>query len=287
MPFEYEVLEIKKIPLKDLVMGKGQVRKHHVSNDISELADSIRVVGQLQPIVVCQSPDQSNKFEILTGQRRFLACKELGRDDILAIILDRSIPEVEAQIISFTENLVRRDPDDADYIDLCEHLYKIYGDVKIIAEKTGLPPTKVRGFIKYASLTPELKEQVDKGPGGGGIDQRLALRIQTALEKTGEVKPEIAVALVDKMKGLIPAQRDRVVKEIGTTGVSSVSEIGEITEAVKKGKTYAQFMVRIDQEVNRALSKYALEEGIKREDAAQSLITEALAAKGLLEENEE
>ncbi len=287
MPFEYEVLEIKRVPLKDLVYGKGQVRKHHVSKDINELADSIRVVGQLQPIVVSQSPDQSNKFEILTGQRRFLACKELGRDDILAIILDRPIPEVEAQVISFTENLVRRDPDDGDYIDICNHLYKIYGDVKIIAEKTGLPPNKVRGFIKYASLTPELKEQVDKGTGGGGIDQRTALRIQTALEKTGEVKPEIAVALADKMKGLISAQRDRVVKEIETTGVSSVGEIEEITEAVKKGKTYVKISVTLDQEVNRALSRYALEEGITHEDAVQSLVTEALGAKGLLAENEE
>ncbi len=287
MPFEYEILEIKKVPLKDLVWGKGQVRKHHVSKDINELADSIRVVGQLQPIVVCQSSVQSDKFEILTGQRRFLACKELGRDDILAVILDRPIPEVEAQIISFTENLVRRDPDDADYIDLCNHLYKIYGDVKIIAEKTGLPPTKVRGFIKYASLTPELKELVDKGTGSGGIDQRTALRIQTALEKTGEVKPEIAVSLAEKMKGLIGSQRDRVVKEIETTGVSSVSEIEEITEAVKKGKTYIKFSVSLDQEVNRALSRYALEEGVTREDAVQSLVTEALGAKGLLEENEE
>jgi len=287
MPFEYEILEIKRVPLKDLVWGKGQVRKHHVSKDINELADSIRVVGQLQPIVVCQSLEQSNKFEILTGQRRFLACKELGRDDILAIILDRSIPEVEAQIISFTENLVRRDPDDADYIDLCNHLFKIYGNHKIIAEKTGLPVNKVRGFIKYASLTPELKELVDKGTGGGGIDQNMAVRIQTALEKTGEVKPEIAVAIVDKMKGLIPAQRDRVVKEIQTTGVSNVGEIEEITEAVKKRKTYIEIRLRLDEVINRGLSRYALEEGIKREDAAQTLITEALGKKGLLEENEE
>lgn len=286
MPFEYKVLETKRVPLKDLVMGRGQVRKHHVSKDINELADSIRIVGQLQPIVICQSSEQSNKFEILTGQRRFLACKELGQDDILATVLDRPIPEVEAQIISFTENLVRQDPDDADYIDLCNHLYKIYGDVKIIAEKTGLPPNKVRGFIKYASLTPELKELVDKGKGSGGIDQNMAVRIQTALEKTGEVKPEIAVAIVGKMKGLIPAQRDRVVKEIQTTGVSSVSEIEEITEAVKKGKTYIEIRLRLDEVINRGLSRYALEEGIKREDAAQTLITEALGKKGLLEENE-
>jgi len=81
------------------LLAQGSSKEHLLSDKKMELADSIRVVGQLPPIVVCQSPEQSNKFESLTGQRRFLACKELGQDDILAIILDRPIPEVEAQII--------------------------------------------------------------------------------------------------------------------------------------------------------------------------------------------
>lgn len=287
MAYDYKILETKRVLLKDLVIGKGQVRKHHVSKDINELADSIRVIGQLHPIVVCDSADQPGKLEILTGQRRFLACKELGQDDILAAILDRPIPEIEAMVISFSENLVKRDPDTADYVDLCNHLYQIYGDVKIIAEKTGLPPSKVREHIKYASLSPELKEMVDKGPGSGGIDQTTAIRIQTALEKTGEVKPDVAVALANKMRSMIPAQRVRVVKEVEIGGVNTVSEIEEVVETVKRGKTYVEFRVRIDQELNKALAKYALQEGIKREDAVQSLITEALGSKGLLEEYEE
>ncbi len=69
------VKEMRKIPLKDLVIGKGQVRKRHVSKDISELAESIKAVGQLNPIVVCPHAEQPGKFEIIIGQRRFLAIK--------------------------------------------------------------------------------------------------------------------------------------------------------------------------------------------------------------------
>jgi len=284
MAFDYKVLAVKRVPLKDLVIGKGQVRKTQVSKDINELADSIRVIGQLQPIVICQSAEQAGKFEILTGQRRFLACKEIGQDDIWAMILDRPIPEVEARVISFSENLVKRDPSKSDYIDICNHLYRIYQDVKTIAEKTGLPASKVREYLKYTSLIPELKEMVDKGLGGGGVDQNTALRVQKALEKTGEVNPEIAVALAKKMKSMIGAQQLKVVEQIEAGGVSSSKEAEEIAEAAKKGKSYVELRVRLAESQNKALNKYAKQENMEREDAAQSLIMEALDSRGLLEE---
>jgi hypothetical protein len=202
------------------------------------------------------------------------------------MILDRPIPETEAKVISFTENLIKRDPNKADYTDMCNHLYKIYGDVKIIAEKTGLPANKVREYLKYTSLCPELKSMVDKGPGAGGVDQNTALRVQKALEKTGEVDPKIAVALAQKMKGMIGAQQQKVVEQVEAGGVTTVEEAEEIAETAKKGKSYVKLIVQLAESQNKALNKYAQREGMKREDAAQSLITEALDEMGLLEDEE-
>ena len=93
MAYDYNIVEVKKVPLKDLVIGKGQARKTHVSRELNELADSIRTIGQIHPIVVCESTILPGKLEILTGQRRFLACQELGQKDIWATILDRPVPE--------------------------------------------------------------------------------------------------------------------------------------------------------------------------------------------------
>ena len=286
MAFEYKILVVKKVLLKDLVLGKGQVRKTQVSKEINELADSIRVVGQLQAIVICESAEFPGKFEILTGQRRYLACKEIGQDDIWAMVLDRPIPEVEARVISFTENLIKRDPNKADYIDVCNALYKIYGDVKIIAEKTGLPANKVREYLKYVSLIPELKALVDKGTGAGGVDQNTALRVQKALEKTGEVNPEIAVALANKMKGMIGAQQEQVVEQVETGGITSAAEAEGIAEAAKKGKAVVRLTIRMAESQSKALGRYAKGEDMKIEEAAQSLIVEALDDKGFLGEEE-
>ena len=71
-----KVKEFLSIPLDGLEIGQGQARTRDVSVGIAELADSIKRVGLLEPIVVCEG-SISGKFQILTGQRRFLAHKEL------------------------------------------------------------------------------------------------------------------------------------------------------------------------------------------------------------------
>ena len=79
-----------------IVVGTGQVRTRNVEKRIDELAESIRKVGLLNPIIVYQRDD--GKYEVLTGQRRFLAHVKLETDTILAAILDRKITEIEAKV---------------------------------------------------------------------------------------------------------------------------------------------------------------------------------------------
>jgi len=283
MAYDYNIVAVKKVPLKDLVIGKGQARKTHVSRELNELADSIRTIGQIHPIVVCESTLLPGKLEILTGQRRFLACQELGQKDIWATILDRPVPEEEAKVISFAENLIKADLPKQDVIDMCTHFWKIYGDVKIIAEKTGLPPNKVRDNIKYISLITELRELVDSG----NVDQNTALRTQKALEAVGEVDPKIAVPLAKKLQGCIGTQQDKIVQEVASGAATTVEEIDEVIDSVKKGPTLVDLRIKLFPEQNKALTNYAKGEGMKREDAAQSLIMESLMSKGFLEELEE
>ena len=95
------IVEIKEIPLDDLVIGKGQVRVRDVGKEINELADSIAKIGLLEPIVVCET-EESGKYEILTGQRRFLAHKQLQLEKIKCCVLDGKVDETDAKIISIT-----------------------------------------------------------------------------------------------------------------------------------------------------------------------------------------
>ena len=85
-----KIVEYKDIPLDDLKISKGQARLQDVAKEIDGLAESIRVQGLLQPIVVCQARE-ADKWEILTGQRRFLAHRILKLESITAAILDERL----------------------------------------------------------------------------------------------------------------------------------------------------------------------------------------------------
>jgi ParB family chromosome partitioning protein len=267
-----KIVDTKEIPLSSLVIGKAQVRVRDVGKDIDELAASIAKVGQLEPIVVCPAKEKG-KFEILTGQRRFLAHKQLKKDKIMACILDREVDETEAKVISVTENLVRRDLNRKDLIDACTALYRKYGSIKDVADETGLPYPKVALFVKYDRLAPEMKKLVDNSE----VDLQVALRAQDAASVSGKFKPEEAVVLAKELSQMSGAQQKRIVKN---REEDPDADITDVIEAAKTGEKITQVVVTIGGALHQSLKQYAKDEDTTVDDAAGTLIEEALSGKG-------
>src|SRR5574338_1518788 len=188
MTTKARIKEVKEIELSKLRIGKGQVRTKDVGKEIDELADSIKILGLLEPIVVAP-PDKDGNYEILTGQRRFTAVKQLKWPKIMAAILAERVDESIAKAISVTENVVRRDLSQIELINACTALYKKYGSAKHVSEATGLPYDIVRAYVKYDRLVEPLKKMVDSG----GVDIKVALRAQDAAEVSGEPNAKEAV----------------------------------------------------------------------------------------------
>ena len=266
------VKEYLQIPLDCLEIGRGQARTRDVAAGIPELADSIRKVGLLEPIVVCESL-QSGKYEILTGQRRFLAHRELGIDTIWAAVLDRRVNEITAKVISVTENLVRRDLNSRDLIDACTYLFKQYGSAKAVAEETGLPYADVLNYVKYDRLLPELRELYDQGE----VELRTALRAQDAAEVMGGDVAGTAIALANEMKPMTYAQQKKL-----ATGVkeSPHKPLDETIETAKTGAQITQIVVTIGTELLQRLQLFAKDEDTSQNEAAATLIEEGLERKG-------
>ena len=267
-----QIREVKELPLTSLVIGRNNVRLSDVGKDIDELASSIEKMGLLEPIVVCPA-ETPGKFEILTGQRRFLAHQKLAKETILAAIIPERVDETTAKVISLTENLMRRDMNRKDLITICTALYKQYGTVRDVAEETGLPPHTVSLYVKYDRLKPELKELVDSGE----VGMKEALRAQDAASTTGTYLPEIATKLAKELGGMSGAQQERVKKEIKERGHDLIDEV---IESAKTGDKVVQIIVTIGAKENRLLSSYASDEGTTKDDAARSLIEEGLSLKG-------
>jgi ParB family transcriptional regulator, chromosome partitioning protein len=267
-----KIIDVKEIPIESLVIGKGQVRVRDVGKEIDELAASIAVIGLLEPIVVSPAKEEG-KYEILTGQRRFLAHRQLKRDTIMACILDHEVDEIEAKVISVTENLVRRDLNPKDLIDVCTTLYRRYGTAQAVAEETGLDRKKVEHYVKFDRLAPELKKLVKDE----GVQIQAALRAQDAASVTGQCDVDEAVALAKELSQMSGAQQKRVVKKRED---DPTQDVGDIIESAKTGDKITQVVVTLGAALHQSLKKYAKDEETTIDDAAGSLIEDSLVGKG-------
>ena len=271
-----KIVEYRDLPLADLELGKGQVRVSHPEKGIDELADSIRLHGLLQPIVVCPG-SKEGKYEILIGQRRFLAHKTLQMDTIWSAVLDEPVGEHEAKAISLTENLVREGLSRKDKIDACTWLYKRYGTIDAVVEATALPRSQVQEYVKYDRLLPELKNLVDEE--GMKVSTALAAQDAAEVEGMGRTNVTKAVHLAREMQGMSQPNRRRVAEVLREDPRAGVTEV---VERAKSGERLVQMTVTISATVQLGVRRVAEEEELTLAEAASALIEEALVGRDLI-----
>ncbi|MYD98219.1 MAG: ParB/RepB/Spo0J family partition protein [Gammaproteobacteria bacterium] len=271
-----KIVAYRDVELDDLVIGRGQVRTSSPGKGIEELAQSISVQGLLQPIVVCEARTPG-KWEILTGQRRFLAHKMLRKEKIAAAVLDGRVDEREAKAISITENLVRRRLSGKELKDGILYLYNIYGSINDVWEATGIPRDQIRDYVKYPRLVPELKELVDDGV----VNINAAVKAQDASEDdAGAPDADVAVRLAKEMEPMSGPQRKNVVAQ---RREDPDKPIEDVIETAKTGARVYQVVATVTHDTHRAIQALATDEKVTQDEAAAGLIEEALTGRGLLD----
>ena len=96
-----------KISISEIVRGKFQPRKIFNKESLDELSNSIRERGVVQPIIVRKSKEFSGKFEIVAGERRWLASQNAGLNEIPAVIIEAD--DIKALEFGIVENVQRSD----------------------------------------------------------------------------------------------------------------------------------------------------------------------------------
>lgn len=100
-------IETNKIPIKDLTRNKLQPRKHFDKVSLEELTNSIKERGLIQPIIVRPVKSIGGKYEIIAGERRWLASQNAGLHEIPVVILN--IDDVKSLEFAIVENVQRQD----------------------------------------------------------------------------------------------------------------------------------------------------------------------------------
>ncbi len=102
-------IETKKnrLLIIDLIPNKYQPRRNFNETNLGDLTNSIKELGIIQPIIVRKSSDDSSKFEIIAGERRWLAAQRAGLHDVPVVITEAD--DLKSLEFAIVENVQRHD----------------------------------------------------------------------------------------------------------------------------------------------------------------------------------
>ena len=99
--------KVNKVAISDLVRNKNQPRKVFNKESLEELANSIREQGVIQPIIVRAIENNDNKYEIVAGERRWLASQKAGLNEVPIVIIKAD--DLKSLEFAIVENVQRQD----------------------------------------------------------------------------------------------------------------------------------------------------------------------------------
>ncbi len=199
---EKKDVTLQILPVERIVKGKYQPRINIDPEALQNLADSIKAQGLVQPVVV-RAVD-SNKYELIAGERRWRASQIAGLHEIPAII--REIPDQAAAAMSLIENIQREDLNPLEEANAMSRLIDEFGLThQQTAEAVGRSRSAVSNLLRLLDLGAVAKELLDQGDLEMG-HARALLALPNDLQS--EVAPKVA------SRGMSVRDTEKLVKKI-------------------------------------------------------------------------
>ena len=255
--------EIVDIPLSEIEVSNLNVRKEGASFDIDDLAESIRIMGLLQPVLLMEKHGKG-KYQLIVGQRRFLAHKKLKAKTIRAMVV-KELSNNDAMIRSLVENVHRIELNHADAAKATTELYRRFGeDIKKVSKATGLSAYRIRQYVDIEALASEKTKKKLKAGNVTPTDvQRTLKAAQGNISKADNL-----LDLMDKYKP-DKHQKNRLV-EIGMSKPNASAK--DIFDEALEPHVEESVMVPLPSRLRSALKQATKD--LKKE--AAEIATEAL-----------
>lgn len=154
-----DVDQVREIELDLIVPGKDQPRRIFDESSIDELAESMKVHGVLQPIIL---RSKGMQYEIIAGERRWRAAGRAGLESVPAIV--KNIDDKEAAEISLIENLQRDDLSVVEEARAYRQMISQYGYTQEkLANKIGKSRAHIANTVRILGLPGEILNMLEQG----------------------------------------------------------------------------------------------------------------------------
>jgi ParB family chromosome partitioning protein len=220
--------EQRLVPIEQLRSGRFNPRKDFANDELSELADSIRAKGVVQPIIVRNHPEDAGAFEIVAGERRWRASQKAGLRSVPVIV--RELSDKEVLELAIIENVQRADlnaiEEATGYRDLVERF--AYSQEQV-SEIIGKSRSHVANTLRLLKLPEGVRALVQEGKLTAGHARALVGRSDAEELAKRIVEQELNVRAVEAM-----VQSGGPIGQQGATGGRKVKEKDPDTKAFEK-----------------------------------------------------
>jgi len=152
---------INKLLITDLVRNKLQPRKNFDKESLEGLTNSIKERGLIQPIIVRKSDDNKYKYEIIAGERRWLASQNAGLHEVPVVITEAS--DLKSLEFAIVENVQRHDLNSIEEANGYQRLIDDFGyDHEKVAKFIGKSRSHISNCLRLLTLPKEVIHLIEK-----------------------------------------------------------------------------------------------------------------------------
>lgn len=152
--------EIQQLSMDQILPNRFQPRQQFIPEETSELSDSIKKNGILQPVIVRRKGD--GVFELIAGERRLRAAKQAGLHTVPVVI--RNASDEQAMELALVENLQRKDLNPMEEARGFHRMMKEFGYTQdTVAQRIGKDRSTIANMTRLVNLPPEVQGLVESG----------------------------------------------------------------------------------------------------------------------------
>lgn len=237
---------LRHIAVDELKPGKYQPRSHIEQESLSELAESIKSQGVMQPVLV--RPLADGGYEIVAGERRWRAARLAGLSSVPAIVKD--IPDQQALAAALIENIQREDLNPLEEAQGIERLIGEFGLThQAIADTLGRSRAAVSNILRLLELAPPVREllaqgRIDMGHARALLALPVARQIELAREAAHknltvrDVEQRVALALKAPQ-----ARKPRADRDVARLEEEWSERLGTTVQVKPRGKRGGKLVI--------------------------------------------
>ena len=144
-------ININKVSISDLLSNKFQPRKIFDEDSLQDLTNSIKERGIIQPIIVRKSKEDTSKYEIIAGERRWMAAQKAGLHEVPVVVTN--VDDLKSLEFAIVENVQRNDLNAIEEALGYQRLIEEFSyDQEKVAQFIGKSRSHIANFIRLLSL---------------------------------------------------------------------------------------------------------------------------------------